>query len=147
MTNATFFNWSDEAFTGYWDGKPKTFAPGAKQLMPAWLAEHFAKHLTNRELLKQGKDTATSPKFPEQVPAFMELFNKAFIPDAASAGEGSIDEIISSASVEEPSMNITSKDQTPIQTGSPAAAQAAADATVIAGPDDEEESGFALGAN
>lgn len=81
MTNhrtAQFHNFSDEEFVGYWNGRPKTFKPGAKMLMDEYLARHFATHLTNRELLKKGKETLTSPKFPEQVPEFMEVFNKAF---------------------------------------------------------------------
>lgn len=78
MKTAIFKNFSNESFTGYWDGKPKTFKPGYSILMPEYLARHFAKHLTNRELLKLGKERSTSPKRPEDVPEFMEIFNKAF---------------------------------------------------------------------
>ncbi len=87
---ALFTNFTDKEFIGYWDGKPKKFAPGQSLYMPDYLAKHFAKHLTNRELLRvdtQGNalhkngEKMTSPKFPEQVPVFMELFNKAYIPD------------------------------------------------------------------
>ena len=49
--------------------------------MPDYLARHFAKHLANRELLKLGKERATSPKKPEEVPEFMEVFNQAYTPD------------------------------------------------------------------
>ncbi len=73
---AQFTNISDKPFTGYWDGKPRTFKPGESKYMPQFLAEHFAKHLTNQLLLEQGKENLTSPKFPEQVPAFMEVYNK-----------------------------------------------------------------------
>lgn len=79
MKQALFFNFTDKPFTGYWDGKAKTFAPGAKQYMEEWRARHYAKHLTNKVLLEQGKENSTSPKFPEQVPDFMEIFNKACI--------------------------------------------------------------------
>lgn len=156
MTNATFQNWTEEAFKGYWDGKGKTFEPGYRQLVPAYLAEHFARHLTNRELLRQGKETSVSPKFPGQVPEFMELFNKAYIAEDAVAEEDDIDGLIGAAQLE-PSMNITTSQPAPLNQNSPAAAQAAlaaeaaagddTGATVLTGPadDEEEESTFALG--
>lgn len=81
MKTALFTNYSSEAFTGYWDGKPKKFAPGQSLYMPDWLARHFARGLANRELIKLGKERSTSPKFPEQVPDYMEQFNKAYQPD------------------------------------------------------------------
>lgn len=79
---ALFINFTDEPFTGYWNGKPKTFKPGEKKYMPAYLAEHFAKHLANKVLEKKGDANSLasmSPKKPEQVPLFMELFNQACI--------------------------------------------------------------------
>ena len=87
---ALFTNWTDEDFTGYWGGKGRTIKSGQSLYMPDYAARHFAKHLTNRELLRTTKkgvmiypngDKMTSPKFPEQVPVFMELFNKAYTPD------------------------------------------------------------------
>lgn len=81
MKTALFVNFSTEAFTGSWDGRTKTFEPGQQLYMPDYLARHLALGLTNRELIKLGKERATSPKFPEQVPDFMELFNKACIPE------------------------------------------------------------------
>ena len=78
-SQALFFNFTDKPFIGYWDGKAKTFAPGAKQYMEEWRARHYAKHLTNQVLLEEGKENSTSPKFPKQVPEFMEIFNKACI--------------------------------------------------------------------
>ena len=64
--------------------------------MPDWMAKHFAKHLTNQVLLSKKTDGSlvypdgekmTSPKFPEQVPMYMELFNKAYTPDVTQEGE------------------------------------------------------------
>lgn len=125
MTNAFFHNFTDEAFTGFWNGKPKTFKPGDRTLMPAWLAEHFAKHLTNRELIKAGKEVYTSPKQPAQVPEFMAVFRKCFIPEGrATVGDNEVDEIISSSQV--PSMDIVAKKPEPIDQG-PAAALASED--------------------
>ena len=105
MSNATFHNFTDEAFTGYWNGKGKKFEPGAKQYMPAWLAEHFAKHLTNRELIKAGKEVYTSPKKPADTPEFMKLFAKAFIPEPVREGANEVDDIIAEAALE-PSSDI-----------------------------------------
>lgn len=90
MKTALFTNFTNEDFTGYWDGKAKVFKAGQSVYMPDYLAEHFAKHLTNRELLKRKNDGTliipngdkfVSPKRPEQVPVYMELFNKAFTPE------------------------------------------------------------------
>ena len=99
MKTAQFTNFSEEEFTGYWSGKGKKFAPGQSLYMPDYLAEHFAKHLVNRELLRRKADGSlvikdgekfVSPKHfdltdPEKMkkvpPKFMELFNKAYAPD------------------------------------------------------------------
>lgn len=81
MPTALFYNFSDEDFVGRYGGQNKMFPAGSKTYMPAYLAQHFAKHLTNRELLKEGKDTATSPKAPEDVPEFEEKFKRAYVRD------------------------------------------------------------------
>ena len=99
MKTALFTNFTEEAFTGSWDGKEKTFAPGKSLYMPDYLAKHFAVHLVNRELLRRKPDgnpvykdgeKFVSPKHldldnPDEmkrVPTlFMDLFNKAFTPD------------------------------------------------------------------
>ena len=87
MTTSLFTNYTEEEFTGYWDGKPRSFKPGESQYMPDYLAKHFAKHLTNRELLRKDSngdfihkngDKFVSPKKPEEVPMFMELFGRAY---------------------------------------------------------------------
>ena len=92
MKTALFTNFTGEEFIGSWDGKLKPFAPGKSLYLPDLVAQHFAKHLVNRELLKvdasgnlvhKDGDKMTSPKFPEQVPLFQELFNKAYTPDNA----------------------------------------------------------------
>ena len=90
MKTALFTNFTDQEFTGYWDGKGKKFAPGQSLYMPDYLADHFAKHLVNRELLRTSADGTlihkdgdkmTSPKKPNEVPMFMDLYNKAYTPD------------------------------------------------------------------
>lgn len=88
MDTALFTNFSNEKFTGFWDGKPRNFAPGESKLLPTYLAKHYAKHLANRELLKIGKERDTSPKVKINQDGseyydninFNEMFNKAFIP-------------------------------------------------------------------
>ena len=79
MKQALFYNFTDKEFIGYWDGKAKKFAPGAKQYMEDWRAKHYAKHLANSVLIANGKESSTSPKFPEQMPDFLNLFNQACI--------------------------------------------------------------------
>lgn len=87
MKTAYFHNFTDEPFIGMWDGRKKVFKPGAKLLMPESLAAHYATHLANRELIKMGEFTSTSPKKPAEVPKFKELFDKACIIDEDSYEE------------------------------------------------------------
>lgn len=164
MTNATFHNFDTEPFTGYWDGKAKTFKPGEKVYMPGFLAEHFAKHLTNKVLIRTGKEVYTSPKKPADVPEFMQLFRRAFILDEGSQGDNSLDAMISGAR-KEPSMDVDVKPGAP--TGQTAAAIVRSEAEVkedpyeptgsetgpgaapqvVSGPDaDDDEEGFDHGA-
>lgn len=150
MTNATFHNFDSAPFTGYWNGKPKTFKPGERVHMPAYLAEHFAKHLSNRYLIAHGQEVYTSPKNPGQVPQFMDVFKKAFIPDAVQTEAGSIDDEIAKAA--EPSMDIVVEKPKTIDQG-PAAALAAEvgpgkEDQIITAPDEgaDDESGFDVGA-
>jgi len=75
---AQFHNFTKQEFVGYWDGRSRKFKAGEKKWMPEYLARHFAKHLVNKVLIEKGQETLTSPKFPDQVPQFMELFEKAF---------------------------------------------------------------------
>lgn len=130
MPNATFFNFTDRPFTGYWNGKGKTFGPGARQLMPAFLAEHFALHLTNQELIRDGKEVYTSPKKPMEVPQFMDIFNKAFIAEKRIEGGNEIDDIIGSAGADTTTADVLSSEIKPVKLShvdqsSPAAAAAA----------------------
>ncbi len=79
MPTACFYNFSDYEFIGTWGNEDMKFAPKEKRYMPAFLAQHFAKHLVNRELHRVGLDSATSPKAPEDVPEFNKLFRIAYI--------------------------------------------------------------------
>lgn len=91
MRNAIFRNFTDKPFVGYWNGRKRTFKPGSETFMEEGLARHFAKHLTNDVLLNEPdkakrklNESYTSPKNPEQVPAFWEVFSQAFEIDAES---------------------------------------------------------------
>ena len=89
MKTSLFTNFSIEDFIGYWDGKGKTFKAGQSVFMPDYLARHFAKHLSNRELIRNNQERDTSPKIKIDKEGneyienerFMAMFNKAYTPD------------------------------------------------------------------
>ncbi len=153
MKTALFNNWTTEPFTYFWDGKGRTVPSGKSLWMPEYLARHAAKHLTNRELLrrnKQGKyvypggDKMTSPKFPEQVPMFMELFNRAFIPEEKeSIGEkkDDIDTLIEAANRNRHAGNddSASDDATAQPTTADSHGDDHAEAEEVTVPDDEDD--------
>lgn len=107
---AIFINISNKPFTGFWNGKAKTFQPGEKKFMPAYLARHYAKHLTNAMLLELGgkNEGYTSPKKPEGVPEFFNLFNKACIIQAQEEQDETEVEVdvLNQNAAAEPSMNM-----------------------------------------
>lgn len=84
MKTALFINIDNEEFVGYWNGKPRRYAPHSENPMMDFLARHFAKHLTNKMLQKAGGppggDRMTSPKKPEDFPVFMEIFAQCYKP-------------------------------------------------------------------
>ncbi len=133
---ALFFNFTNKEFIGYWDGKAKRFAPGAKQYMEEWRARHYAKHLTNKVLLEQGKENSTSPKFPEQVPDFINLFNKACIVEKDQDEEQDASDLIDKQ--HEASMNVpapkTKKVPTAVDNKEP---------QIINSPDSDDDEEFA----
>lgn len=53
-----FTNWTDEDFDGVWDKKIYRMAAKKSFYLPFYLAEHFAKHLIDRELTKQKLSTS-----------------------------------------------------------------------------------------
>lgn len=92
-----FTNFSDEDFTYTWNKIPYTFKAGAVKFMETGIANHFAKHLVNRELLKRGRDNDTSPKKQSDNPFFMEYWNKCIQPipqDASGDPEKAKQEMI-----------------------------------------------------
>lgn len=89
-----FINFSKEDFTYTYNNRPYTFAAGDFRFMETNIANHFAKHLINRELLKEGRESDTSPKNPEENFYFMQLYKKAIEPveTAAEADETEIEQ-------------------------------------------------------
>lgn len=47
-----FTNWTDEMFVGQWNKREYKIEAGKSYYLPFYLAEHFAKHLVDRELYK-----------------------------------------------------------------------------------------------
>jgi len=111
MKQALFYNFTDKEFIGYWDGKAKKFAPGAKQYMEDWRAKHYAKHLANSVLIANGKENSTSPKFPEQMPEFLNLFNQACIVEKDQEEEQDASDLIEKQ--HEATLNIPAPKQVP----------------------------------
>lgn len=84
-----FTNFSNEDFTWTWNKIPYKFPAGQFRFMETLLAEHFAKHLINRELLKKGRENDTSPKNPSENVYYMELHAKAIEPVETAEGADS----------------------------------------------------------
>lgn len=55
MQSKVFVNFSEEAFVGVYGGVEYPFQSGESMMLQDYLADHFAKHLVDRELQKQGK--------------------------------------------------------------------------------------------
>jgi len=65
MESVLFVNWTDEDFTGMWGKEDYRIARGQKIYFPRYLADHFAKHLVDREMnkAKLATDHHTRPEF------------------------------------------------------------------------------------
>ena len=57
MKAVLFTNWTNEDFSYTWDKEPYNFPKGSSIMLQDYLANHFAKHLIDRELNKQGIPT------------------------------------------------------------------------------------------
>lgn len=56
-TAKRFTNFSDETFIGVWDKQEYKIEAGETMMLQSYLAEHFAKHLIDKELTKEGIPT------------------------------------------------------------------------------------------
>lgn len=112
-TKYIFHNFTNKPFTGYWDGKAYTFKPGVKKYYVKGIAEHFAKHLANQVLTESNREIYTSPKKPQDVPVFMEVFNKALLTEEVP-DEDNLDIPGGDVQSDIPSMNIKVTPRTPI---------------------------------
>lgn len=57
MQAKKFVNWTSEAFTWKYDGIAYTFNPEETMFLEDYKADHFAKHLVDRELNRMGLPT------------------------------------------------------------------------------------------
>jgi hypothetical protein len=83
MKAIKFKNFTKESFTHTWDSVPYTFKPNQEMYMEDWKAEHFAKHLIDRELNKIGALTNDQVKIAE-------MKKKCLIPDEEVVSESEI---------------------------------------------------------
>jgi hypothetical protein len=58
VKSVLFKNFTDEEFVCSWDGTPYRFPAGKEMYVEDWKAEHFAKHLVDRVMHKQGMITS-----------------------------------------------------------------------------------------
>lgn len=65
MQAIKFRNWTNEEFTWKYNGIPHVFPAGMEIYMESDKAEHFAKHLTDREMHKLGIPTDMETKRKE----------------------------------------------------------------------------------
>jgi len=57
MEAKQFHNFTTADFTWKWDGVPYTFKAGVTMFLEDYKADHFAKHLIDRELNEMGQPT------------------------------------------------------------------------------------------
>lgn len=68
-----FKNWSTEDFTWNWDGNPTTVKKGEIKGMEDYLANHMARHLTDRELQKAGLNLVCTERDEYYARCFAEV--------------------------------------------------------------------------
>lgn len=76
-----FINHTDKPFMWTWDKQEYSFAPGESKWLPDYLANHLAKHLTNRvltEMSDKDQKYVTYVGNPDN-PVYAELFEKCFL--------------------------------------------------------------------
>lgn len=83
MNAVIFRNFTSKPFTGRWDGVEYNFAAGQEMYMEGWKANHFAKHLIDRELTRLGEMTNNQERRSE-------LLAKAVIIPDGEVPEGEI---------------------------------------------------------
>lgn len=58
-----FYNFTTEDFIGMWDSVEYPVLAGESMMLPGYLADHFAKHLVNREMQNEGKVSGMHDEF------------------------------------------------------------------------------------
>jgi hypothetical protein len=79
-TAKKFFNWTGEDFVGMWDSVEYKIEAGEKMMFPDYLADHFAKHLVDREMIKAGQVTGLNDELARK-----PMLEKCFTGDQVSA--------------------------------------------------------------
>ena len=79
-----FRNWTDRDFTWSYDSTPYSFKAGEELYLEDFKAQHFAKHLTDRELNKMGIPT-------NNVLKQQELERKCFVSPEPISVEKAVD--------------------------------------------------------
>jgi len=72
METILFTNWTDEDFIGLWDGITYPIKKGQSMYLEDWKAKHFAKHLVDREMNKEGKPTSNPMRIGLEAKCFGE---------------------------------------------------------------------------
>jgi hypothetical protein len=75
-----FLNYTEEDFIGKWDNVERLIKAGESINLPGFLADHYAKHLVDREMIKAGQDISLN--IAEARKPFLD---KCFIGEAISA--------------------------------------------------------------
>lgn len=87
MESKIFLNWSNEEFVGMWDSIPYKIKAGQNVYLEDWKANHFAKHLTDRELNKAGYGTADQRRGQFYAKCFVEEAAEPDAPETESVEE------------------------------------------------------------
>ena len=79
-TVKNFKNYTTEDFVGMWDGVERLIKAGDSINLPGFLADHYAKHLVDREMFREGLDMSINIQ-----EARKPFLDKCFIGEAISA--------------------------------------------------------------
>jgi hypothetical protein len=78
-----FCNITDKEWTGMWAQEAYVFNPGETKALTRFMADHFAKQLSDRILIDAGKDT--SMESPERKELVEKILGKVAVPQETTA--------------------------------------------------------------
>lgn len=94
-----FKNWSSEDFSWTWDGVSYEFQAGQTMYLQDYLAEHFAKHLADREMIRAGLELNYRTR-PERQGFIDKCFDKASAQSAESDAHAEFQNLNRNADIE-----------------------------------------------